>query len=91
MAYCRSLSGAEYGQYADKLKILHSKPDNLVNLDLFQRPDEDWIDDISRWPPVEFGQIYTYLINTPGHFTWEKMKAYKSLEAFNYYIRYAWP
>ena len=54
-------------------------------------PDKHWIDDISQWPPVEFGQIYTNLINTPGQFTSEKMKAYKSLEAFNYYIRYAWP
>ena len=54
-------------------------------------PDEDWIDNISWWPPVEFGQIYTYLIDTPGQFTREKMKAYKSLKTFNYYIRYAWP
>ena len=56
MAYCRLLSCAEYGQYADKLMILHGKPDNLINLDPFQMPDEDWIDDISQWPPVEFGQ-----------------------------------
>ena len=72
MAQCRSLFGAKYGQYADKLKILHGKPDNLVNLDPFQMPDEDWIDNISWWPPVEFGQIYTYLIDTPGQFTREK-------------------
>ena len=55
-----------YGQYADKLKIVHGKPDNLVNFDPFQTPDKDWIDNISWWPPVEFGQIYTYLIDTPG-------------------------
>ena len=55
--------------YADKLKILHGKPSNLVNLDPFQMSDEDWIDDISQWLPVEFGQIYTHLINIPGQFT----------------------
>ena len=45
-------------------------------------------DDIALWPPVEFGQIYTYLIDMSGQFTREKMKAYKSLVAFNYYFRY---
>ena len=29
------------------------------------------------------------MLDTPGQFTREKMRAYKSLEAFNYYIRYA--
>ena len=93
MAKFRSLPtcSTEYGQYADKLKILHDKLNNIVDLDPFQMPDEDWIDNISWWPPVEFGQIYTYHIDTPGQFTREKMKAFKSLEAFNYYIRYAWP
>lgn len=36
-------------------------------------------------PPIEFGEIYTYLIDTPGQFTREQLKLYKSLEAFNYY------
>ena len=48
---------------------------------------DDWIDDILQWPSVEFGEIY--LIDTPGQFTKEKIKAYKTLEAFNNYIRYA--
>ena len=34
--------------------------------------------------PVEFGKIYTYVVDTPGLFTKEKMKAYKRLDAFNY-------
>jgi hypothetical protein len=48
---------------------------------------DGWIDDdVALWPPVEFGCIYSYLIDTPGQFSKEKLKAYKSLEAYNYYI-----
>jgi hypothetical protein len=43
-----------------------------------------WIDDVALWPSVEFWYIYSYLINTPGQFTKEKLKADKSLEAYNY-------
>ena len=56
-------------------------------LDPYQIPDNKWIDDLSLWPPVEFGNIYSYLIKTPGIYTQETMQAYKSLEAYNYYSR----
>ena len=59
-----------------------------VLTDPYEILPEKWSDSISSWPPVEFGDIYTYLIETPGQFTREKLKAYKSLDAFNYYIRY---
>ena len=26
----------------------------------------EWVDDVSKWPEVEFGQIYVYLIDAPG-------------------------
>ena len=32
-----------------------------------------------------FGDIYTYLINTEGCYTKEKLKAFRSLEAYNYF------
>ena len=40
------------------------------------------VDDVSKWPAVEFGQIYVYLIDSPGSYTRETMKAYSSLEAY---------
>ena len=37
------------------------------------------------WPNLEIGDIYTYLIDTKGSFTKDKLKAYKSLQACNYF------
>ena len=48
-------------------------------------PDVQWVDDVSKWPPVEFGHLYVYFVETPGGYTLEAIKAYKSLEAYNYY------
>ena len=45
--------------------------------------DRHWIDDIRQWLAVDFPAIYTHLIDTPGGYTREKLKAFKSLEAHN--------
>ena len=55
--------------------------------DPYEIEDIEWIDDLTVWSPVEFGEIYSYLVETPGQFTKEGMKAYKRLDAFKYYIR----
>jgi hypothetical protein len=41
-----------------------------------------WVDDPAVWPDLQFGDIYCYLIETPGQFTKESLKAYKSLDAY---------
>ena len=87
MEYKSCLPKAERKRYCEKLQVLCSKQDPVVTLDPYEISDERWTDDVALWPPVEFGEIYTYLVDTPGQFTREKMKAYKSLDAFNYYIR----
>lgn len=38
------------------------------------------------WPEVEYPNIYNFLIATPSLFTSDSLKAYKSLDAYNYYI-----
>ena len=94
MAYASSLSGKEKEHYLRKLQclygcvsVLNDDKDSLLALDPYEIPCEDWMDDVSKWPPVEFPSIYAYLVDTPGEFTREKLKAYKSLEAYNYYER----
>ena len=93
--YSDTLQGPERERYARKLLSLRGLVPNaecletaLPRLDPYRIPAEEWIDNVKKWPPLEFGHIYVYLIETPGEFTREKLKAYKSLEAYNYYARY---
>jgi len=84
--YTESLSKDALEQYTSKLKCLGVRTEGQ-DVDPYKLPDSVWIDDISKWPPVDYPSLYNYLIDTPGQFTREKLKAYKSLEAYNYYRR----
>jgi len=80
--YYKQLSKEAKRRYDDKL--LQLGVENLDKFDPFIDSD-DWIDDITQWPDLQFGQIYAYLIDTPGPYTRENLKCYKSLEAYNQY------
>ena len=45
-----------------------------------------WSEDSTKWPSIEFGAIYVYLIDSPGPFTRDSMRAYKSLNAYEYFV-----
>ena len=63
-----ALSAGDRNSYQEKVeRFSKTKFGNAV--DPYQIPDSSWIDDVSLWPPVEFGNIYSYLIDTPGKFT----------------------
>ena len=84
--YVNDLCAADKRRYMEKIKDF-SRKEFENSLDPYQVPENEWIDDVALWPPVEFGCIYSYLIERTGEFTKEKLKAYKSLEAYNYYSR----
>ena len=72
-----------YIRYLDKLRVPIS---NNVYIEI---PDpylltDGWTSDVAEWPSVTFGDVYSYLIDSPGVYTRETMKAYKSLEAYSY-------
>ena len=37
-------------------------------------------------PDASWGDIYNYFINLPSEYTHDNLKAYKSLEAFNFFV-----
>ena len=37
-------------------------------------------------PDVSWGDMYNYLVNSPSEYTQDNLKAYKSLEAFNFFV-----
>ena len=82
--YFSTLPEVERQRYVTKVELITKKKFDEA-LDPYQIAD--WVDDISLWPPVEFGSLYAYLIETPGEFTKDTLKAFKSLEAYNYYSR----
>ena len=43
---------------------------------LYEIPKNDLVEDMKLWPPVTSSDVYCYLIETPGDFTWKKPKAY---------------
>ena len=41
----------------------------LESLDPYKLPEDKCVDDVSKWPSVEYPDLYTYLIEAPGEFT----------------------
>ena len=79
--YFQNLGYEAKRHYKQKLRM-----DNGENLpDPYSIKQDEWTDDVKLWPNVEYGDIYTYLIDTKGAYTKDSLKAYKSLEAFNYF------
>ena len=66
--------------YLTKLNI-----DGCTLQDLYAIEESLWLQDMSKWPDLQFGDIYTSLVDTEGCYTKEKLKAFKSLEAYNYF------
>ena len=81
--YANTLPAAEK-EVLLKLEVLYNSKDPDIAIDPYQVDNGIWKDDIMLWPSVEFGEINTYLTDTPEPFKREKMKTYKSLKAFNY-------
>ena len=49
-------------------------------------PAHEWVVDMTKWPDLQWPDIYTYLIEKPNAFTKEKLRAFKSTDAYNYVL-----
>ena len=50
-----------------------------------ERNANSYKDDMTAWPPLEYGHIFTYFIRCPGLYTQEQLLSWKQLEAYNYF------
>ena len=70
-------------------KQLYYKKLRLKNWEQLPDPyslSDGWSDNISMLPEVSWRDVSEYLIDSPSSFTKEAMKAYKSLEAYDYFM-----
>ncbi|KAF4097197.1 hypothetical protein G5714_021205 [Onychostoma macrolepis] len=82
----RSLGAASKETSQDREQY-HSKL-VLANGDCLSDPEllTEWVDDVSKWPDIHWPAIYCYLVDKPSVYTREKLRAYKSLDTYNYVV-----
>ena len=66
--YVASLDYTAKKQYVVKLKV-----DGSELKDLYSIAESQWTEDMKAWPEIHFGDLYTYLIDTKGIYTKEKL------------------
>ncbi len=78
--YALPLTPQDREQYHSKLV--------LANGDCLPDPEllTEWVDNVSNWPDIHLPAIYCYLVDKPSVYTREKLRAYKSLAAYNYVV-----
>ena len=80
--YFKGLDPIAKKKYAEKLRLL----DFAESDDPYaERNDDKFEDDMTRWPPVEYGHIFCYFIELPGLYTRRQLMQWKSLDAYNYF------
>ena len=42
----------------------------------------EWRDEMSKWPPIDYGSMYNYFVNTPGMYPVESLKPYTSRDSY---------
>ena len=65
--------------YIEKLNV-------VGGVDPYTVDKHDWRDDVDLFPAVTYVDLLIYLMHNPSLYTFESFRAYKSLEAFNYFL-----
>lgn len=80
--YAEKLESDDLKQYF--LKLTLKSGERLP--DPFTLPDKDWSDEMTNLPEISWRDVTDYLIDSPSIYTKERMKAYKSLQAYDFFI-----
>ena len=81
-SYFSSLEENDQQKYIEKLTLQSLK----LLPDPFNVDDTDWNTDVTKLPDIHYPDICNYLLETPSEYTRDKLKAYKSLEAYNFFV-----
>ncbi|KAK7901165.1 hypothetical protein WMY93_017934 [Mugilogobius chulae] len=77
--YVKSLAPTVRERYTNKLKVVSNK-------DPYTLAANDWSTDVDLLPAVTYPDIVNYLVHDTSAYTLESLKAFKSLEAYNYFV-----
>ena len=77
--FYKSLSGDRKKDYEDKLRVVNITDPYAMRKSTFDVVPE-------RWPKVTFADIYFYLVNSTSIYTHSQIKAYKSLDAYQFVV-----
>lgn len=80
MLYRDSLDTITKARYLDKLKIIDGKDPYEINKAEWNKTD------IESWLDICYPDIVNYLVYCQSAYTLAELKAYKSLQAYNYFI-----
>ena len=77
--YVKQLNEPARRRYREKITV-------HIGYDPYQLKKSDFSRDLSDLPAIEAMDITSYLVLHTSYYTASQMKAYKSLEAFNYFV-----
>ena len=79
-SYYKSLDSIAQRRYVEKLGYLGLEDKDDPYLD-----SENFKDDMTKWPQVEYGHIFCYYVERPGIYTRQQLLQWKSLDGYNYF------
>ena len=85
MDYILSLDNTSRARYLEKIKVINNKCPYTIEKSIFKSIKKE-CDSVSSWPELTYPDFVNYLIHTTSAFTLNELKAYKSLESYNYFI-----
>ena len=77
--YRDSLSAENRQMHDEKLKF-------TTGIDPYAVRDNFYSQSMDEWPEIEFPDIMNYLLFSTSMFTKEQLKAYKSLQSYQYFV-----
>ncbi len=54
---------------------------SLLSSDSYRLLNEEWTKGVSEWPPVEYRNLFSHFISTPGMYISESLDSYKSIDS----------